>query len=129
MVKLNQLEWISPPAGQTDPLHPSAAIPGPVELEPTLDEEQIAVEFIQSLLSVPLGPPAHGTHETVAVNPAALTVPSVTILTVKQPEAPVAVYEKGTAGVPQIRPVVDAALDGLWSITVEFCVGPFPIVK
>ena len=48
-VKVYQFVWFSPPAGQSEPLQPSAEIPGPVEFPVIVAAEQIGVKFEQSV--------------------------------------------------------------------------------
>ena len=122
--------WFSPPAGQAEPVQPSATKPGPLAFTFETISSQMWVAREQSLLSVKLGPfpaVAQGTQESAADHPAAVTEPSDVNLNVKQPLGLFAVYVNGTAGFPDIRPVGFTA--GAFVNTGEFCVAPFPIVK
>ena len=79
-------------------------IPGPTEFPGTATPEQSAVKFLQSLLSVPEGPEAQGTHCNVALHPGAVTDPSEANLNVKHPLGSVEVKLNGVARAP-VKPV------------------------
>ena len=82
MMILYQFEKFS---AKTHPPPPSETIPGPVLASLIVALPQTAVGILQSLLSVPFGPFAHGKQSNVIVHPAFVVVASELKTKVKQP--------------------------------------------